>query len=105
VGRIVEVRVESVRPDSGGPGIVAAVASIKPVAGSDTMAIFASILRAIGTTGQVSKALGGQAYRVDIPHGQVVLTPLVVNPVLVVVVATGPEAAPIDAFVRAVLRS
>ncbi len=69
------------------------------------MEIFASILRGVGSLGPTSRTLGGQAYEVDTPNGSMVLTPLAVEPELVVVIVTGPEGAPVEDVVHAVLKA
>lgn len=105
VGKVIDSRVEGVQAESGGPGLVATVVEIEPASSSSTMEIFAAIVSGAGVTGNVSRAVGGQGYKVVTPNAVVVLAPLAVEPNLVAVIAIGPKGAPVETFVQAVLEA
>ena len=105
VGKVIDSRVEGVQAESGGLGLVATVVEIKPASSSSTMEVFAAIVSGAGLTGKISRAVGGQGYKVVTPKAVVVLAPLAVEPNLIAVIAIGPKGAPVESFVKAVLEA
>jgi hypothetical protein len=102
VGQLTDVVVRMAVKE-GTAAVTVTLAAIKPNQGRSTMDVFAAILGPLSQTGEVSRTLGGQAFLVSGDDFELVITPVAVQPQLLLLIAVGPTSAPVRAVVAALL--
>jgi hypothetical protein len=104
VGKVTDSVVRSAEREDD-MSVVVTLAAIKPNEGRTSMNLFAAILGDVSETGRVSRTLGGQAFLVAGENFEVVISPVAVEPQLLLLIAVGPLKAPVKEVAREMLLS
>lgn len=103
VGRIRDVLVKEGTRRGGGPPVIATIAAIEPVREASVEDVFGVILAAASTQGELSQAAGGQAFLIEGSGTDVILSPIAVEPALLLLMVAGPKEAPGEEVAEAIL--